>query len=1067
MAISIYKSTEYNTTSEREFFAQLTEELIKEFDTKYDEYIFIGNLNCGGQEIDAVFIKNDAIIVIDFKNYSGKVNFSENGNWTAGEIIVKGGSGGKNPYQQLKANKFALLNQLNTWFNKENVNLGHISAIVLFHKSIEIDLQQIPAKINSWFHIVDFKRIIQKLSFITSTSISYTNKDLLALPKIFNLEDQLVYKTKNIIAEPITKNEIKSLKFDITETLNTIGYKSIFSKTIPSREGLFKDVLNLKLTDFSNRVVEPYGGKVYQHQYEAIELIQTEKNVCITTSTSSGKTLIFHLAALELLAKNPEKKVLAIYPLKALGNEQEKRWKDIIEKSKSNFKVTRIDGNIDTKSRPELISNSSIICVTPDIIHAYLLGNIDKKEIRNFFKNLGMIIVDEVHTYRGVFGSNSAFLFRRINHAVNYLSNGKTPQYICASATIDNPDLFLEKLTGFQFEFISNDTAPKNKVELILVDPIEKNDELGLLCEMIKHFANNTDLTSITFVDNRKLVEQLGSIVQRVTINEEEEERFFNVISDAQILPFRSGYEPKDSEEIQRRLSGKELRGIISTSALEMGIDIEHLDLGILFGIPTSSTSFRQRIGRVGRKKDGYVIIVNDGSIRSQTIFSNPSTILEMPPLEAALYLENERLQYIHALCLVNSNGEGEQVKLLQENVITEFQTKILFPNNFIELCVKEINNIVPEPLSPIRLPITASNKPNNIYPLRDLEKQYGVIDIGIMRNPVEKGNLSHSQVIREAYPGAVFYYMGNPFRVKRIDEKNKKIEVAREKKYYTKPTLLINLYPDIQRKNYGSYNLGELKLLECFINVKEKVIGYKERKGNTETVIDYPTKEFRNNFYTRDYHSTGVIIHIPIFNILAQESKRIIASLIFEMFLAKIPFEPQDVGFEIGKFNKSNAGVGFKEDDCYICVFDRTYGSLRLTSRLMELDDLRKVFSKTKELVESDDKYDKVILDAISQLNKFAFENEMIDTNFDEGDLKQVYKIGTQIKSNKDGKIYRVMDVRYSAKKQQMVYKSSVTEKGARLENTLSDNEVEAIEETEFAFYDLDNGEYKATNQL
>ena len=161
-------------------------------------------------------------------------------------------------------------------------------------------------------------------------------------------------------------------------------------------------------------------------------------------------------------------------------------------------------------------------------------------------------------------------------------------------------------------------------------------------------------------------------------------------------------------------------------------------------------------------------------------------------------------------------------------------------------------------------------------------------------------------------------------------------------------------------------------------------------------------------------------------------------------------------------RLNDNELGLGFKEDDCYICIFDRTYGSLRLTNRLMELDDLRKVFSKTKELVESDNKYEKVILDAINQLNKYAFENEMVDTNFDEGDFKKVYKIGSQIKSNKDGKIYKVISVSYSAKKQQMVYKSSTNERGARIENTLSENEVEALTETEFAFYDLDNGEYR-----
>lgn len=494
------------------------------------------------------------------------------------------------------------------------------------------------------------------------------------------------------------------------------------------REGQYRDYSSLNLSDASNCVLSSFKNGIYEHQWMAINEFKCGVNVCISTSTSSGKTLIFNISGIEVLSKNHDAKVLAIYPLKALGTEQEARWNEILKSSGLSCTVGRIDGAVSQNEREKIIKKSSVVIMTPDVIHAWLLSKISNPSINKFLKNIALIVIDEAHTYSGVFGSNSAYLYRRLQHLIT-ISGGK-PQIIAASATIKNPADHLQKLTGVDFSVIGDEyeTSPKKKTTIILVNAPKSNDLLTSLSNLMRHIVNNTKCQFITFVDSRKQTEYIASISSRKSEKESDEEQSdidTDFIKDLPICPYRSGYEEADRNKIQGKLSKGELRGVISTSALEMGIDIPHLNLGLLVGIPNSATSFYQRIGRIGRHQNGVIVIVNNGSIQTESIFREPHRLLEMPLSESALYLDNTRIQYIHTLCLARQGGEDEVLKTSLGLESDEFIPNADFPLKFIELCNSERIGEISSEFQTMKA--QAGEDPNHIYPLRDIDIQYKV----------------------------------------------------------------------------------------------------------------------------------------------------------------------------------------------------------------------------------------------------------------------------------------------------------------------------------------------------
>jgi len=750
-----------------------------------------------------------------------------------------------------------------------------------------------------------------------------------------------------------------------------IIYESIISEKVPE----FFDYNDLNLSKQSLMVLANFRNGIYKHQKLALDKALNRENVCLSTSTASGKSLVFYISGIERIVHNPKSKILAIYPLKALGTEQHKRWESIFEKAGLNTNVGRIDGGIPQNQRNDILKNSDVIIMTPDIIHAWLLSNLSTKLITNFLSNIKIIIVDEAHTYSGVFGSNSAFLFRRLNHIIQKL--GGSTSYISASATIKNPEIHLRKLIGLDFEIIDqkNDTSPKKDSRILLANPPDKSDILTSFSEIMNFIAEKTDHKFISFVDSRKQTEYLASITSRQIVKEEHEDQEvdFDYFEQLKIFPYRSGYEEPDRLRIQEKLSDGTLNGVISTSALEMGIDIPYLTLGILLGIPSSATSFFQRIGRVGRHTKGQIIIINNGSIITETIFRNPEKLLKIPLSESALYLENPRIQYIHTLCLAREGGEDENIKNYVGIDDNKFSTEIDFPDNFVNLCNSEKIGEISTEFQTMKA--QAGEDPNHTYPLRDIDNQYKV---EMRRGPNIRhlGSLTYNQLLREAYPGAVYYYQTQSFRVFRVNVFKHLIEVRKDRKYTTKPVFIPSLiFPNLSEGNiFESVRFGDLIIIECNLQIRDSIIGYKERRGPNEFQIDYPLDPQKGSFFsqsrfTRNYFTTGIILNHPVLN-YENVKNGLISKIVFEAFLMTIPFERQDVSFGSDKHRKERDL--FSEGSRFISIFDQTYGSLRLTSRLMDIDVITTVFETALSIAENEKRYElnSQTLEAIREIN-------------------------------------------------------------------------------------------------
>jgi DEAD/DEAH box helicase domain-containing protein len=757
------------------------------------------------------------------------------------------------------------------------------------------------------------------------------------------------------------KKEIKKeLKMNYADFFIEKGWAVVNRQKNKAVSGKYSEIKTLPCSDLTNdylSTVHPDG--IYRHQAMAIKKILTGENLCLSTGTASGKSLVFQVGAIEKLRQNPGARIIAVYPMKALGFEQEKRWREALQNAGLKMQVGRIDGDVKTASRAAILRNCNVVVMTPDIIHAWLLHQVSDNNVKNFLQHSELVIIDEIHIYTGVFGSNSAYLFRRLDHCVRLC--GGSYQYIAASATISSPKEHLQKLTGRDFTVIGpeNDSSPRHELEFIMVNPPDFKDMLSNVVELLKYVTTNTEARFVSFVESRKVAEYICTMLSRDIkaeekpdpdeVIEKEERTFYSYLKELPVLPYRAGYEEIDRRDIQNRL-GQETRGVVSTSALELGLDIPGLDLCILVGVPQSSTSFAQRTGRIGRHKKGTVIIINAGDVHSERVFAKSDKIFQMPVMDSALYLENINIQYIHTLCLARRGGEHDLV--LQNNSEfdkQEFDSKVSWPAGFIDLCRKERSGIVNQDLQFMKA--QCGEDPNHIFPIRDIEPQFKIElnSRGIIEN---LGRVSYSQMLREAYPGGIYYYATVPYRVFRVDIRNRRISVRREKKYTTKPVFLPSIiYPntaDDQIYAFHENSIEKASFIECTMQVQEIVCGFKERRGSNEFNVYYENQNDGTNpgqkNIKRFFFTTGIIFSLPFFDTEGLNTG-IVAELIFEAFLSVIPLERRDLNFATGRYYTNNhAG---KNSERFICIYDQTYGSLRLSSRLAEPEILRLVIEE------------------------------------------------------------------------------------------------------------------------
>ena len=339
---------------------------------------------------------------------------------------------------------------------------------------------------------------------------------------------------------------------------------------------------------------------LWLHQANALNELEGGNNVVVATSTASGKTLIFQLWTMHRLETEGEKTTaLVFYPTKALANDQARRWQECCRTiGLEQHTVGQIDGDVQPTQRDAVVQQSRIILATPDVCHAWMLRRVDDPIIGDFLRRLRVIIIDQAHTYESVFGSNSAYLFRRLTAAALHTGAPEPPRFIAATATIQAPGQHLEKLTGADFTVIeeAQNGSPRHPRHLyhLPTDARGGATEAQLAHLVTSIIDNDPEAQVIAFHDSRMGVER---IVQRIHRPEE-------------VLPYRSGYLAQDRRNIEARLRDNSIRGVIATSALELGIDMPDLNYGVNLDLPPSRKQFHQRLGRVGRSKPGNFIIL-------------------------------------------------------------------------------------------------------------------------------------------------------------------------------------------------------------------------------------------------------------------------------------------------------------------------------------------------------------------------------------------------------------------------------------------------------------------------
>ncbi len=335
--------------------------------------------------------------------------------------------------------------------------------------------------------------------------------------------------------------------------------------------------------------------QLYSHQAKAFETVAKGENLVVVTPTASGKTLCYNLPVLQALVQQPESRVLYLFPTKALAQDQ---LAELMELAKTlpDMRMFTYDGDTPQDARRSVRARANLVLTNPDMLHSGILPHHTKWV--NLFQNLRYVVIDELHAYRGVFGSHLANVLRRLKRICRHY--GASPQFIMASATIANPRELAERLTGEAVCEVSESGAPTGEKLFLCYNPPVVNAELGIRAPYLGEAAAlatrllKEKIATIIFAQRRLSTEVLLSAIKKGV-----EDR----TGDAGIVRgYRGGYLPLRRREVEQGLRSGEVLGVVATSALELGIDIGHLDVAVLAGYPGTIASMWQQAGRAGRR---------------------------------------------------------------------------------------------------------------------------------------------------------------------------------------------------------------------------------------------------------------------------------------------------------------------------------------------------------------------------------------------------------------------------------------------------------------------------------
>ncbi len=557
------------------------------------------------------------------------------------------------------------------------------------------------------------------------------------------------------------------------------------------------------------------GMKLYSHQTEVIENIRNGKDVVLATSTASGKTLAFILPILEGLYKTSST-ALFMYPMKALTYDQLKNFQDAEKETGIEMHPAVYDGDTPQHLRRNIRNISRVILTNPYALHYYLSWH---HIWSKFFTNLKYLVIDEGHWYRGVYGTNVAFLLRRLLRILEYY--GSNPQIIMASATMADPLEFAHKLTGKNFELVDKDGSAKGKKTYLFWDTaMEMNRSQHMQTADLMAGCVENDLQTLCFTVSRKMTELTAIWANEMTSRE--------------IIPYRAGYLPEERREAEKKFKNGEISGIVSTNALELGINIGGLDAVVIGGYPGTISSFHQRAGRAGRMGQDSLVIQNiyDNPLDAY-LLARPFYLFETPSEQAVISLDNQRIMKAHLTCAAEElplkKKDGKWFGPEYVNCVRQLfkETKIQPKDN----CKRGKDSTASQYIYPGKgscFGVQLSNIENDIFKL--------------IHNKQTIEEISKRQAFMEAHPGAIYLHRGQPYKSTQINLHNKTIALQPiTEDIFTSPltNTEIEVNKTLKRRKIGNFilNFGNL-------TVTETVYGYSKSdryKSLGKESLNYP----------------------------------------------------------------------------------------------------------------------------------------------------------------------------------------------------------------------------------
>ncbi len=554
----------------------------------------------------------------------------------------------------------------------------------------------------------------------------------------------------------------------------------------------------------------------YLHQCQTTDLVRQGYHVIITTSTASGKTLAYNLPVFETLEKDKQATALYIFPTKALSNDQLRSLKELQKITGITVNPAIYDGDTSSNIKSYIRSNSRIIITNPFELHQILPWNY--QWIR-FFSNLKYVILDEAHHYRGVYGSNVAYLLRRLRRLLERY--GSKPQFILSSATLANPLEFAYKLTGLYFKLVDTDGSPRGRKMFVFYNPFFDPDEYQTSAteeasRLMATFVAK-GLKTIVFTQSRRMAELVARRGRELL------QKKYPGLAE-RITAYRAGYLPAERRKIETALKQGDLLAVASTNALELGIDIGDLDAVIITGFPGTIMSTQQQAGRAGRRAtDSIAVLVAYHDKLDQYFMKYPQEFFARPYEHAIIDTENPYIATGHILCAAAEMPINDKDREFFGKKTLENITKSLENNKLIKQ-------------TPRGLVYTGKTAPTQAVSLNSISSEtYKVISQGKVLE-----TMGRAHAFKEAHQGAVLLHQGETYVVTKFDLENRLIYAEKKNvDYYTQPlkTTSARILEQIRQRKAGNLTLYYGKLL-----VTEEFTGYKVKRG--DQVIGYGTLE-------------------------------------------------------------------------------------------------------------------------------------------------------------------------------------------------------------------------------